>query len=163
MGSDQVRRRTPHAVTSIWAIDRPVAVDVAGPGPRRVLDVGGGDGLDSLALAEDGHDVTVLDPSEPMLAAAAAEASSRGVPVRTVHGGLEDLHGLGQYDVVLCHFVLQYRPHDAADFATLAAAVRPGGLSPSCCRTRRAACWPRWSVKAPWRRWRSPAATSATP
>ena len=121
-----VVRRTLSA--SIRAVDRPVAVDVAGPGPRRVLDVGGGDGLDSLALAEDGHDVTVLDPSEPMLAAAAAEASSRGVPVRTVHGGLEDLHGLGQYDVVLCHFVLQYRPHDAADFATLAAAVRPGGL-----------------------------------
>ena len=29
----------------------------------RVLDVGGGDGLDALPLARAGHDVTMLDPS----------------------------------------------------------------------------------------------------
>lgn len=99
-----------------------------GPGPHRVLDVGGGDGGDALALAEEGHDVTVLDPSTSMLATAAAEAAARGLTMRTLAGGIDDLPGRERYDVVLCHFVLHYRAGDPTDLARLAAAVRPGGL-----------------------------------
>jgi 2-polyprenyl-3-methyl-5-hydroxy-6-metoxy-1,4-benzoquinol methylase len=97
----------------------------------RVLDVGGGDGLDALPLALAGHDVTLLDPSEPMLAQARASAARLGVEdrVRTVTGSLDDLDRLGDgWDVVLCHFVLRYRPADAVDVPRLAAAVRPGGV-----------------------------------
>jgi S-adenosylmethionine-dependent methyltransferase len=101
------------------------------PGPLRVLDVGGGDGLDSLPLAEDGHDVTVLDPSEEMLAAAAGRASAAGVSLRPVRGGIDDLpalDGSGGFDVVLCHFLVQYRDDLAGDVARLVAAAGPGGL-----------------------------------
>jgi S-adenosylmethionine-dependent methyltransferase len=97
----------------------------------RVLDVGGGDGLDALPLAQAGHDVTLLDPSEPMLAQARESAAHLGVAdrVRTVCASLDDLPSLGEeWDVVLCHFVLRYRPADAVDVPRLAAAVRPGGV-----------------------------------
>lgn len=97
--------------------------DVGAGAPRRsVLDVGGADGLDAHAVAALGHDVTVLDPAPGMLAAAAG----RGLAVR--RGGLDDLPALDPVDVVLCHYVLQYRPDERNDLALLAGALRPGGL-----------------------------------
>lgn len=99
-----------------------------GDGPLRILDVGGGDALDSLPLASAGHDVTVLDPSAQMLSAARDRASASGVGLRLVEGGIEDLPGAGAFDLVLCHFVLQYRDDLTGDLARLVAATRPGGL-----------------------------------
>jgi len=100
-----------------------------GPGPLRVLDVGGGDARDSLPLAEAGHEVTVVDPSAGMLREAARRAAQAAVPLRTVEAGLDDLAELGGgYDLVLCHFVLHYRPAGELDVARLAASLRPGGL-----------------------------------
>lgn len=97
--------------------------DVRAGAPRRsVLDVGGADGLDALAVARLGHDVVVLDPAEGLL----AEAAGRGLAVRA--GGLDDLHALDPVDVVLCHYLLQYRPDLDADLALLSGALRPGGL-----------------------------------
>lgn len=102
-----------------------------GPGPFRVLDVGGGDGLDALPLAAAGHQVTLLDPSEQMLELARQRAAAEGAGLITVVGGLDDLASLSAtpFDLVLCHFVLQYREVDlVADLARLVAATRPGGL-----------------------------------
>jgi S-adenosylmethionine-dependent methyltransferase len=108
-------------------------LDGAG-GDLRVLDVGGGDGRDALALAEAGHQVTVLDPAPSWLAEARRRAEAAGVSdrVRTVEGSLDHLTPVGTsvgdgYDLVLCHFVLHYRPADAGDVDRLASVVRPGG------------------------------------
>lgn len=99
-----------------------------GGGPLRVLDVGGGDGRDALPLAEAGHEVTVLDPSPSWLAQAERRAAADGVRLRIVEGSIDDLSAVGTgYDLVLCHFVLHYRPADAGDVRRLAHAVRPGG------------------------------------
>nr|WP_168929368.1 class I SAM-dependent methyltransferase [Nocardioides sp. GY 10113] len=92
----------------------------------RILDVGGGDGLDAVPLAALGHDVTVLDPSAAWLAEARRHAAEAGVDVATVVGGLDDLPD-GTWDLVLCHFVLRYRPAGPGDVEALAALVRPGG------------------------------------
>lgn len=77
-----------------------------------VLDAGGGDGADSVRLAEAGHEVTVLDHSEPFLrrAEAAAAAAGAGERLRTVRGDVVRLvdAGLPEFDLVLCHNVLQY-------------------------------------------------------
>ena len=87
----------------------------------RILDVGGGDGMDALTLQQAGYDVLVVDTSTAML----AEARAKGLPVS--EASLDDLP-LGEWDVVLCHFVLQYRADTAADVALLRQRVRPGGL-----------------------------------
>ena len=94
-----------------------------GSGPLRVLDVGGGDGSDAAPLAAAGHDVTVLDPSAELLARAAA----RGLA--TVRADLEDLGslGLGEFDLVLCHNVVQHLPSTAAVVGALAGVVGAGG------------------------------------
>lgn len=107
------------------------ALQGAGDRRLRILDVGGGDGRDSRPLATAGHEVTILDSSGGMLQVARAEAEAAGIAdrVRLVEGSLEDLASLAGtgYDLVLCHFVLQYRAAGTADLALLAGALRPGG------------------------------------
>lgn len=95
-------------------------------GHLRVLDVGGGDGMDALPLAHAGHDVTIVDPSNAWLAEARRRAHASGAALTTVRGGLDDLPS-GEWDLVLCHFVLRYRDTAADDVAALARHVRPGG------------------------------------
>ena len=102
----------------------------AADGGLRVLDVGGGDGRDAVSLAQAGHHVTVLDPAPSWLAEAWRRAADAGVAdqVRTLEGSVDDLSAAGDgFDLVLCHFVLHYRPADAGDLRRLAAALRPGG------------------------------------
>ena len=101
-------------------------ITALGGGPLRVLDVGGGDGMDALPLAQAGHDVTILDPSAAWLAEAQRRATEAGTALTTIEAGLDDLPG-GEWDLVLCHFVLRYRPAQARDAAALAQRVRPGG------------------------------------
>lgn len=92
----------------------------------RVLDVGGGDGQDSLPLAQAGHEVTIVDPTPEWLAEARRRADAAGATIATVEGGLDALPA-AEWDLVLCHFVLRYRPGSVGDVAALASRVRPGG------------------------------------
>ena len=92
----------------------------------RVLDVGGGDGRDALPLALAGHDVIIVDPSAAWLEEATRRAAAAGTNVTTIRGGLDDLPA-GEWDLVMCHFVLRYRSADDGDVAALASRVRPGG------------------------------------
>lgn len=94
----------------------------------RILDVGGGDGMDALPLARAGHQVTVLDQSRRWLDEAERRASSAGVHIRTIEGDLSSPPALGEFDLVLCHFVLHYLPTGIDDLTTLADFVRPGGV-----------------------------------
>jgi S-adenosylmethionine-dependent methyltransferase len=99
-----------------------------GPG-LRVLDVGGGDGMDALPLASAGHHVTILDQSRAWLDEAVRRAAAADVSasVAVVEGDLAAAPDLGTFDLVLCHFVLQYRPAGLDDLVTLASYVGPGG------------------------------------
>lgn len=114
-----------------------------GPGPLRVLDAGGGEGRDAVALALLGHEVTVLDSSRPALAAARDAAAAAGVSenLRTVDADLDDVAALarltrhraggsGSFDLVLCHDVLPERGSTSqvvADVAALTSSVVVGG------------------------------------
>lgn len=88
------------------------------PGSR-ILDIGGGDGADALALSELGHDVTVVDNSAEMLEV----ARSRGL--NCVLASVWELPDLGPFDVVLCHNLVQYEP---GCLPAALAPLRPGGL-----------------------------------
>lgn len=101
-----------------------------GEGPVRVLDAGGGDGTDAVALALQGHDVTVADFSAELLGLArdAAEAAGAANRLRTVEADLDALpDGLGPYDLVLCHNVLHYRADPLPTIDALLERLAPGG------------------------------------
>jgi S-adenosylmethionine-dependent methyltransferase len=139
--------RTPWARVRYAVVAETLARHLPGQGgPLRVLDVGGGDGQDSLPLAAAGHDVTLVDTSSGMLTQAERSAADLALTdrLRTVQASLDDLSIVGDrddggddggdddgdeggFDVVLCHFVLHYR-EPGNDVARLAALVRPGGL-----------------------------------
>jgi S-adenosylmethionine-dependent methyltransferase len=103
------------------------------PSPQRVLDVAGGSGLDAVRLAARGHEVTVLDPAGAMLRSAKEHAESFDVADRlyVVQASAEDapeLFGPDDFDVVLCHNLLQYVEDAHALLAAITAPLRPGGL-----------------------------------
>lgn len=104
--------------------------DLGPPGSVRVLDVGCGQATVAIGLAAAGYDVTGIDPSEALLAAAVEHAAEAGVGCTFLQGDLDQLaeRAPGRWDVVCCHGVLMYLPDLAAAVRTLATSVRPGGL-----------------------------------
>lgn len=97
----------------------------------RIVDIGGGTGGFAVRLAEQGHAVTVVDPSPDALAALGRRADEAGVAdlVTGVQGDLADLADhVEEADVVLCHGVLEVVPDPAAALRTIAGVLRPGGL-----------------------------------
>ncbi|WP_018681411.1 methyltransferase [Actinokineospora enzanensis] len=99
--------------------------------PASVLDVGGGAAHQSLPLARLGYDVTVLDPSEAMLAKArqrvATESEAVRDRVRFIQAEGEKADG-ETFDVVLCHGVLMYLDQPEPMLDALCRSLAPGGL-----------------------------------
>jgi S-adenosylmethionine-dependent methyltransferase len=103
------------------------------PPPGAIVDVGGGAGHQSLPLAVDGYDVTVVDPSPWMLERAAERAAAAGVADRValVEGSGEAAPGvLGgrRYGGVLSHGVLMYLEDPAPMLDALVSLAAPGGI-----------------------------------
>ncbi len=80
--------------------------------PLKILDAGGGQGQFSLSLAAQGHQVTVCDISSEMLNLARKNADELGVSdsVRFYHGSIQTYceQHTQQFDLVLCHAVLEW-------------------------------------------------------
>lgn len=102
--------------------------------PAGILDVGGGAGQQSVPLAREGHEVTILDTSQEMLEEARQrlEAEDEEVRrrVRLVEGAGEEMPGTftAAFDAALCHGVVMYLEDPRPMIRGLAAAVRPGGV-----------------------------------
>jgi S-adenosylmethionine-dependent methyltransferase len=97
------------------------------------LDAGGGNGLDAIPLAQDGHHVDLIDSSPAMLAHATANAAAANVADRIVihQGEIVPLIAHwppATFDLVLCHNVVQYVADVAALLDALAVLLKPGGL-----------------------------------
>ncbi|WP_159941971.1 MULTISPECIES: methyltransferase domain-containing protein [unclassified Nocardiopsis] len=112
------------------------ALESLGPGCR-VLDIGGGDGADSLPLAALGHQVTILDGAPTLLRRARERAAAEGLAgsVRVVCADLEEAAPAGPdgaagsgYDLVLCHNVVQYTADVGATVDLVARSARVGGV-----------------------------------
>ena len=102
-------------------------------GSLQILDAGGGNGMDAIPLAADGHQVALADYSSEMLAEARRNVANRQVADRiTFH--LAELSTLASlfpepcFDVVLCHNVLQYADDVPALLKVVAAPLKLGGL-----------------------------------
>lgn len=105
------------------------------PPPLRVVDVGGGAGDQSIPLARDGYEITLLDPSPAMLERAerriAAEDDDVARRVRLVEAAGEDAPGAldgAQFGGVLCHGVLMYLDDPAPMVDALCALTEPEGV-----------------------------------
>ena len=98
--------------------------------PLRVLDIGAGLGHMSLWLAEQGHEVTLAEPAEPMLEGARQRFADAGQTATFIHAPWQDL--LGQltepYDLVLCHAVLEWLAEPELAIAQLKRLLLPGGI-----------------------------------
>lgn len=105
------------------------------PPPASVLDVGGGAGNQSLPLALEGYDVTLLDSSPAMLdrarqrrAGLAHDVQAR-VNLLLGEGESADLVVDGRrFDAVLCHGVLGYLDDPGPMVSQLCRCVADGGI-----------------------------------
>jgi len=98
------------------------------PSAGSVLDIGGGRGDQAAWLATRGHRVTVLDPSNTMLAQARAYLPSG---VELILGRGEEAQQLlpgRSFEAVLCHAVLPYIDDPRPLLEACASMVRSGGL-----------------------------------
>jgi len=81
--------------------------------PLRILDVGGGNGFDSVFFAKQGHSVALLDYSPRMLYEAKQAAEEEDVLERIsfyrtdVSDILDFFHGQ-QFDLIICHLMLEF-------------------------------------------------------
>lgn len=95
----------------------------------RLLDLGCGAGLAAEALAGLGHQVLGLDAAADTVAAAAAHAVGRGLPLAYRAGTAEDLVAEGaQFPVVTALEVIEHVADPAAFLGLLARLVEPNGL-----------------------------------
>ncbi|MET0355565.1 MAG: methyltransferase domain-containing protein [Cellvibrio sp.] len=102
--------------------------------PLRILDAGGGQGQFSLKFAQAGHSVVICDISAEMLKLAEQEVIELGLQnqVQLIHCAIQDLpQHLGdkcEFDIVLCHAVLEWVINPLDLLTSLNAYVCPGGL-----------------------------------
>ncbi|HSZ45715.1 MAG TPA: methyltransferase domain-containing protein [Streptosporangiaceae bacterium] len=116
--------------------------------PARILDVGAGQGTQSIRLARAGHRVLAVEPDPGMrdafltwLGGEPAEVRDR-VTVRAGSvGGLAAATGGEVFDAVLLLGVLMYLQASGPVIAELAAHVAPGGLLALAARTTTSAVW----------------------
>lgn len=78
--------------------------------PLRVLDIGAGLGHMALWLAQQGHQVTLVEPAQAMLEAAQERFSDAQCQATFIHANWQSFAEQEQqpYDVVLCHAVLEW-------------------------------------------------------
>lgn len=83
--------------------------------PLRVLDIGAGLGHMALWLAQQGHQVTLAEPAEPMLQGARERFAAAGLSARFIQASWQELAAQNHapYDLVICHAVLEWlaEPH----------------------------------------------------
>ncbi|HHX34964.1 MAG TPA: methyltransferase domain-containing protein [Gammaproteobacteria bacterium] len=78
--------------------------------PLRVLDIGAGLGHMALWLAEQGHQVTLVEPALAMLEAAKQRFTEANCQASFIHADWQTFaqQAEGKYDLVACHAVLEW-------------------------------------------------------
>lgn len=127
------------------------------PPPAQVLDVGAGQGTQSIRLARAGHDVRAVEPDADMRAAFHAAISAESAEIRarvTLRQGqigeLAAVTGDRVFDIVLVLGVLMYLPATQPVISELAPFVAPGGILALAIRTNTSALW-RPAARQDWR------------
>ncbi|KFZ36819.1 SAM-dependent methyltransferase [Shewanella mangrovi] len=100
--------------------------------PLRILDAGGGFGYFSMKLARLGHEVVLCDISRNMLNEAQRLLDEEPEPlnVSLIHSPIQALSAntLGQFDMILCHAVVEWLADAKATMENLLTLLTPNGL-----------------------------------
>jgi len=147
---NEVRRHSrPRSVAEALLVDRLSAQLAEWQATRAVAgyavtDLGGGTGTLAMSLAEAGHHVTVVDPSLDALASLQRRTAERGLAdrlrgVQGDAGNLIEVIGPDSTDVLVCHRTLEVIDEPVTALASMAAAVRSGGVLSVVVAQRRAA------------------------
>ncbi len=108
--------------------NRFVAGSLSGLEPRRVLDLGAGQGRNSLWLAAQGHDVTAVDLSDVAIDRLRGLATENGLRVDAVAADLlEWVPQPAAFDLVLLSYLQLVPAQRESVHRGAAAAVAPGG------------------------------------
>jgi SAM-dependent methyltransferase len=103
-----------------------LAEQVKGMKPGKALDIGMGQGRNSLFLAALGWEVTGFDISEVGVKQAQAEAAKRGLKIDAQVGdSMKYDYGKAKWDLVLGMYMYQYLDKNAAK---VVASLKPGGV-----------------------------------
>src|SRR6266851_2223257 len=103
--------RTPNRY--IWGTEASALAKEVGallPPGARVLDLGCGEGRDSVFFASQGCDVTAVDVSRAGLRKAERLAREKGVTVRWIPGGMSRVMVDGPFDLIYSFVSIHYVP-----------------------------------------------------
>jgi SAM-dependent methyltransferase len=109
-------------------LEEDLILEIVGPtAGLRILDVGCGDALLAVALAEKGATVTGVDADPRMLAAGRVRADASGVAVHLKQGDIYALPFVDGIDIVLAVTVLCFVDDAGCAMQEMARVLRPGG------------------------------------
>ena len=120
-------------VTTRTNLLRHIAAMSVSDRPLRILDAGGGTGIESIPFAQEGHHVDLVDYSAEMLATARQGITKANVQERVMlhQASVSDIPKLfaeSTFDVVLCHNVIQYAGDPNITLAAITQSLIAGGI-----------------------------------
>ena len=121
----------PHSLLTQWTL-RLLDGDSASQDGRagRVLDLGAGEGADSIRLALLGYEVDAIDVSEMAIGKICQFAAEKRVNlVKAVRADVCEFIPEGQYDVMLCKGLLHYVKEKEPVVRMMQEATAPGGIN----------------------------------
>lgn len=100
---------------------------------KSVIDIGGGNGSDSIYYAKKGYSVTCLDNSADMLAKAKETATAQGVSDKiTFHQcdakDIQKYFPGREFDLILCHLMLEFTTDFQTTLSNVCKLIAPGGM-----------------------------------
>jgi S-adenosylmethionine-dependent methyltransferase len=98
-----------------------------------ILDVGGGNGFNSIYFAKQGHSVTLLDYSPTMLSEAKQAAKREGLfeKITFCQADVNEIHNLFQeqrFDLIICHLMIEFVQEPMKVLKNICTLLAPNGL-----------------------------------
>jgi SAM-dependent methyltransferase len=97
--------------------------------PGRALDLGAGEGADSIRLAKLGYEVTAVEISNVGAQKILKFADEENIRVNVQVADIASFRPQGMFDLVICNGVLHYVRDKESVIETMQRATRPGGLN----------------------------------